>query len=96
METLLIISLSFFMTANTLNFALTNDLVVDRESAGVTTGLLVFGGSSAALLAPILTGFIIQVTNSYAMAFILAGVLLILGACISWFMIRKPLQPISR
>jgi ACS family glucarate transporter-like MFS transporter len=93
MEILLIVSNSFFMAANTLNFALLNDLTVDKSSAGATTSLMVFGGSASSFFAPIVTGFIIQFTHSYTSAFVLSGFLLILGAAISWFMVRKPLQP---
>ena len=93
MEIILIVANSFFMAANTLNFALLNDMIVDKSAAGATSGLMVFGGSGSAFFAPLVTGFIIQFTNSYTSAFIVSGVLLIAASAVSWFMVRKPLQP---
>lgn len=93
MELLLIISNSFFMAANTLNFALLNDMTVDKKAAGATTGLMVLGGSGSAFFAPLVTGFIIQFTGSYTSAFILSGALLVAASAVSWFMVRKPLSP---
>lgn len=43
MEIILIVANSFFMAANTLNFALLNDMIVDKSAAGATSGLMVFG-----------------------------------------------------
>lgn len=34
-----------------------------------------------------------EATNSYAVPFIVAALLLLVGAFVSWFMVRRPLQP---
>jgi ACS family glucarate transporter-like MFS transporter len=93
MECLLVMSISFFVSANTLMWALTNDMIVDKESTGITTGLVVFGGNTFGFLAPLLTGFIIEYTHSYTLSFVAAGVMLFIGATVLWFCVRKPLQP---
>jgi MFS family permease len=94
-ETILILSQSTMQAALNINYALTSDLLVDKESAGVTFGLAVVGGNIFGFLAPLLTGFIIQATGSYTAAFVLAGLLLIAGAVVSGLLSRRPLQPVE-
>jgi MFS family permease len=96
MEVLVIGSVLFATAANTLNYALAADLIYDKSSAGAVFGLLVLGGNSFGFIAPILTGFIIARTQEYTLSFVLAAALLVVGMAISWFVVRRPLQPISR
>jgi MFS family permease len=96
MEALVIAAVTFGQSANTLNYAVTADLIHDRESAGRVNALLVLGGNGFGFLAPILTGLIIARTHSYTPSFILAGGLLLLGSVICWFMVRRPLQPAEK
>jgi ACS family glucarate transporter-like MFS transporter len=95
LEALLIASVTFASTANGLNYALAGDLIHDKSSAGAVYGLMVLGGNSFGLLAPVLTGFIISVTGQYTQSFVLAAILLLAGIVISWTMVRRPLQPIE-
>jgi MFS family permease len=92
MEIILTISITFIQAATTLNFALTNDLIIDRSSAGTAFSLVVLGGNTFGLLAPLVTGFLIKATGSYTSSFMSAGALIIIGCAIAWFMIRRPLQ----
>jgi ACS family glucarate transporter-like MFS transporter len=93
MEVLVIGAITFAQSANTVNYALTADLIHDRASAGRANGLLVLGGNGFGFLAPMLTGLIIAETNSYALSFVLAAVLLVVGSALCWFLVRRPLQP---
>jgi MFS family permease len=96
MEALVIGAVTFGQSANTLNYALTADLIHDRDSAGRVNSLLVLGGNGFGFLAPILTGLIIAKTHSYTPSFVLAGGLLLVGSAICWFMVRRPLQPVDK
>lgn len=93
MEVLVIGAITFAQSANTVNYALTADLIHDRDSAGRVNSLLVLGGNGFGFLAPILTGLIIAETHSYALSFVLAAALLIIGSGLCWFLVRRPLQP---
>jgi MFS family permease len=86
---LISISLSFISTSITLNITLTNDLLRVPSSAGQANSLLMLGGNVFGLLAPIVTGFVVQYTGSFTGAFVIAGVLLIAGAIISFTLTRS-------
>jgi len=93
METLLVASVLFATAANTLNYALTADLVYDKASSGAAFGLLVLGGNTFGFIAPIATGFIISRTHQYTLSFVAAAILLIVGAVVSLAVVNRPLQP---
>ena len=82
---------AFVPTAMGLNMALTNDLVRDPAYSATAASILLFGGNSFGSLAPIVTGYIVKATGSFDAAFILAGMLTITGALISFFMTRQPI-----
>jgi sugar phosphate permease len=89
---LISIALTCISGALSLNIALANDLVWNSEIAGTALGILILGGISFSLLAPIVTGYIVQVTGSFSDAFFLAGLLLLVGVIASFTMTRKPLS----
>jgi MFS family permease len=89
---LIALSLSAIASALSLNVALTNDLVKDPKVAGTAFGILILGGNSFGLMAPILTGYIVKATGSFDSAFFLAGGILIFGAFVSFSLARKPLE----
>src|SRR5215212_9951901 len=78
-------TLTMANTAVTLNIALTSDLIVDEASGGLAFGLLILGGNSFGLLAPIITGFLVEFTGSFTVPFLLA-----------WTLVTRPLQPKER
>lgn len=82
------LSLTGISSAISLNFALAGDLLRSSADSGKVAGLLVFGGNIFGLLAPIVTGYVIAGTGSYNGAFVIAGVLLILGAAAALTMTR--------
>jgi len=56
---------------------------------------VVIGGNVFGLMAPIVTGYVIQITGSYTWAFLIAGLLLVSGATIVLTMTRRPIAPRS-
>jgi MFS family permease len=94
-EILVTFSLAFNSTSIALNHTLSNDLLQIQSSAGSASAITIFGGNVFGLLAPIVTGFVIQFTHSYVGAFVIAGALLIIGAVISFTMTRKPIGEVS-
>ena len=71
-------------------YSLTNDLLHAGKSIGTAVGWVQLGGNIFGLAAPIATGYIVAATHSFTSAFIVAGVLLVLGAMITLTMTRRP------
>jgi ACS family glucarate transporter-like MFS transporter len=88
---LTIFPISFGNTATATNAALCNDLLRSRADAGRAFAFMVLGGNVFGLLAPIVTGYIVQITGSFSSAFILAGVLSLIGAVVSLTLTRYTL-----
>jgi dipeptide/tripeptide permease len=49
------------------------------------------GGNIFGLAAPIVTGYVVQLTHSYTAAFLVAGVFLLMGTTIALTMTHKPI-----
>jgi MFS family permease len=77
---LIAISLTGVASTTSLNFALLNDLLKKPQDVGVAMSFLVVGGNIFGLLAPIVTGYVVESTGHFDGAFIIAGVLLVVGA----------------
>jgi sugar phosphate permease len=75
-----------------LNFALVTDLVRSRADIGKVTAITVMGGNSFGMMAPIVTGYVIAVTGSFDRAFVVAGLLPLVGAAATFLMTRKPIE----
>jgi MFS family permease len=88
---LLTVSLTCVCTASATNFALTNDLLRTPSAAGTTFSLVILGGNIFGLIAPIVTGYVIAATGGFAAAFLVAGILLVAGATISFTLTRTPI-----
>jgi hypothetical protein len=52
---------------------------------------MVLGGNVFGLLAPIVTGYIVKATDSFAAAFVVAGALSLIGAAVSFTLTRHTL-----
>ncbi len=91
------ISLTCVSTAMGMNIALTNDLLVDGAQAGAATSLLILGGNSFGIVAPIATGYIVASPLGYSGAFVVAGALLLAGVLTASFLTHSPIgrKPIS-
>jgi MFS-type transporter involved in bile tolerance (Atg22 family) len=68
-------------------------LIAPRESVGRVGGILNFGNQLSAVAAPILTGYIVQATHSFAGAFLAAAVFLVVGIAGYVFLLGN-MQPV--
>ena len=75
----------------TSNVSLANDMLVDPKYGGLLFGLLGIGSNCLALLAPIVTGVVAQVTGDFAGAFLVAGTLSAIGITCVLVLVRKPI-----
>lgn len=76
------------MTLTSSHWAITQRLA-GPVAAGKWTGIQNFFGNLSGVAAPIITGFIVQRTGQFYLAFILVVVVILLGACCYGFLIRK-------
>jgi MFS family permease len=88
---LTIFPISFGGTATATNAALCNDLLRSQADSGRAFAFMVLGGNVFGLLAPIVTGYIVQATGSFSSAFVLAGGLSLIGAVVSFSLTRHTL-----
>jgi MFS family permease len=88
---LTILPVSFSNAATATNAALTSDLLHSPADAGRAFAFLVLGGNVFGLLAPIVTGYLVAATGSFVSAFVLAGVLALVGAVLSFGLTRSPI-----
>ena len=86
------LSLTGMATAISLNFSLVNDLLRNPEDSGKAMSILIVGGNSFGIAAPIVTGYVIQSTGSFNWAFGIAGLLLVAGATLLLTMTREPIR----
>ena len=88
---LTILPVSFSNAATATNAALTSDLLHSPADAGRAFAFLVLGGNLFGLMAPIVTGYLVSATGSFVSAFVLAGVLALVGAATSFALTRFPI-----
>ena len=92
---LITVSMAAQGLSTSFNFALLNDMLLSPQDVGKAVSLLLIGGNSFGLLAPVVTGYVVSITGSYSGAFVIGGVLLMMGAVISFTMTRKPIITIQ-
>ena len=80
-------------SSDLLNIAMIGDLLRTPADSGRATGLLILGGNIFGILAPIVTGYVVQSTGSFNMAFVVAGTLLAFGALTVFLVVRTPIGP---
>jgi ACS family glucarate transporter-like MFS transporter len=90
------ISLTCVSTAMAMNIALTNDLLANGGRAGVAVSVLIFGGNTFGVLAPIITGYAVSATGSFTTAFGIAGLLLLVGTTLILALTRNPIDAPTR
>jgi MFS family permease len=66
--------------------------VCEKKIVGSVTGIQNFGGNIGGIIAPALTGYIAHVTNSFALAFAVAGAVLVVGMLAYAFLIREDVR----
>jgi ACS family glucarate transporter-like MFS transporter len=86
------ISLTCVSTSMGLAIALTTELLEDRRRVGAAVSFLIFGGNLFGLLAPIVTGYVVSGTGTFSAAFLLAGVLLLIGCGTVLTLTRRPIE----
>ena len=90
---LITLALGGVASAVALNIAMVGDLLRTPADSGRATGLLILGGNIFGILAPIVTGYVVQSTGSFNMAFVVAGALLAAGALTVFMLARTPIGP---
>jgi ACS family glucarate transporter-like MFS transporter len=85
------IAASFGNVGPAANGALVGDLLRSPGDAGRAFAFLVLGGNSFGLLAPIITGYLVEATGNFNSAFILAGALALVGATVTLALARTPI-----
>ncbi len=91
--TLIGVSVACVHSVLTMQWSLTNDLLRSSGSIGKAIAIMQVGGQVFGLAAPIAAVYIVAATGGFTGAFLLAGVLLALGAVISLTMTRRPIAP---
>ena len=74
-------------------FALTNDLLPNPKDIGKAMGFEVAAANVIGLLSPIVTGYVIAITTSFNMAFVIAGAMMLVGTSSALFVANKPMSP---
>ncbi|MGH7046039.1 MAG: MFS transporter [Stellaceae bacterium] len=77
--TLVTVAVSFANVGPAANGALVADILRSPGDAGRAFAFLVLGGNTFGLLAPIVTGYVIAATGSFNAAFVVAGILALVG-----------------
>jgi ACS family glucarate transporter-like MFS transporter len=90
---LITLALGGVASAVALNIAMVGDLLRTPADSGRATGLLILGGNIFGIMAPIVTGYVVQSTGSFNMAFVVAGTLLAIGALTVFLVVRTPIGP---
>jgi ACS family glucarate transporter-like MFS transporter len=85
------IAASFGNVGPAANGALVGDLLRSPADAGRAFAFLVLGGNSFGLLAPIITGYLVEATGNFNSAFILAGALALVGSTVTLALARTPI-----
>jgi MFS family permease len=68
-------------------------LIAPKESVGTVGGILNFSNQLAAIAAPIVTGYVVQATHSYAWAFAAATVILLISIAAYIFLLGR-MEPV--
>lgn len=66
--------------------------VCEKKIVGSVAGIQNFGGNVGGIIAPALTGYIAHVTNSFALAFAVAGAVLVVGMLAYAFLINDEVK----
>ena len=78
--------------SNSQNFAVAQ-LFAGPRAAGRWVGIQNFGGNCAGILGPVITGLIVDASNSYTVAFVVAGAIT-LGGALFWGFVVPRMEPI--
>ncbi|QDH25249.1 MFS transporter [Neokomagataea tanensis] len=76
----LVLSMGFVTACTGANMALLADLLVEHETLGAANGLLLTFSNGIGILAPVVTGYILQFTGGFEDVFYMVAVLLLAGS----------------
>ncbi|SDT23214.1 MFS transporter [Microlunatus soli] len=93
-EIVLCLALAGVALVQSQSWAITSDLVPDRQAAQFG-GIMNFGGYFGGALAPILTGAIYDSYHSYTPSFMIAGAIAFIGAAAYGLLLRKPMAKVN-
>jgi ACS family glucarate transporter-like MFS transporter len=89
------VSLACVASALSLNTALVNDLLRTTEASASAVSVVLLGGNFFGIISPIITGYIVAATGDFGIAFEIAGVLLAIGAIISFTLTRGTINALA-
>src|SRR5215212_6826549 len=78
--------------SNSQNFAVAQ-IFAGPRAAGRWVGIQNFGGNCAGILGPVITGLIVDASDSYTVAFVVAGAIT-LGAALFWGLVVPRMEPV--
>jgi len=88
----LAIAASMMGVTNSQNFAVAQ-LFAGPRAAGRWVGIQNFGGNCAGILGPVITGLIVDASESYMVAFVVAGAIT-LGGAFFWGLVVPRMEPV--
>ncbi len=92
--TLMTVGVFFLYVTSSIYYAIVLD-TVDAAAVGSVSGFINLTANIAGLVAPTLTGVLIEWTGSYGSAFVLTGVVAFIGAAAVLVFVVRPPQPVS-
>ncbi|MEW9274619.1 MFS transporter [Gluconobacter oxydans] len=87
---LLAVSMAFMAGGTGANMALLADLLVEDEILGSVTGLTLTFSNGLGILAPVMTGYLLQATGNFHGVFYITGIIILCGALAAAFLPRRP------
>ena len=79
--------------SNSQNFAVAQ-IFAGPRAAGRWVGIQNFGGNCAGILGPVVTGLIVDASDSYTVAFVVAGAIT-LGGALFWGLVVPRMEPVQ-
>jgi dipeptide/tripeptide permease len=92
---LISITVSFANAGPAANASLTSDLLRSPADAGRAFAFLVLGGNLFGLMAPIVTGYLVEASGNFSSAFIAAGTLALVGAAVTLVLSRGAIGEVT-
>lgn len=88
----LILSMGFVTAGSGANMALLADLLVEQDALGAANGLVLTFSNGTGILAPVITGYILQFTGSFEYVFYMVAALVLAGAGAVLALPRTPIK----
>ncbi|MEE8662049.1 MAG: MFS transporter [Acetobacter sp.] len=88
----LILSMGFVTAGSGANMAFLADLLVEHDVLGAANGLVLTFSNGTGILAPIITGYILQFTGSFEYVFYMVAALVLAGASAVLILPRIPIK----